>query len=219
MASAPPVEAKPAAVGAIAAPSERARLQEAGTGQSSQSKAMVQAQPQALSKQSSTAESQGMTSIENSGNFSRREVPSNNLAVMDAVTESSAKGGFHYSTAPADKFQKSASSHLAIWRVGPHGLIQKNVSEDKWETKTSGVDADLLGIAFFNADIGWVVGKFGTILHTTDGGETWSKISSPANEDIVSIKTTGAESAEIRTRSGLAFQTSDSGHTWAKSSQ
>jgi hypothetical protein len=47
-----------------------------------------------------------------------------------------------------------------------------------WIAQDSGTSADLGAVAFTDATHGWVVGKAGTILATTDGGATWSKQSS-----------------------------------------
>ena len=47
-----------------------------------------------------------------------------------------------------------------------------------WTTQTAGVNAWLHGIWFVDASTGWVVGedpdRQGIVLHTTDGGDSWT---------------------------------------------
>jgi hypothetical protein len=100
------------------------------------------------------------------------------------------------------------------WRVGPRGLMQKLTPEKKWESKVSGVTADLFDIAFPNSKIGWAVGQGGTVLRSTNGGKSWSKLTSPTHEDLVHVTAIGAESATVSSRSGRFFSTDDGGRTW-----
>ena len=60
------------------------------------------------------------------------------------------------------------------WAVGFSGAIA--LSEDwgyTWQTQKSGVYGALNGIHFINDSEGWIVGDYGTILHTTNGGITF----------------------------------------------
>ncbi|MBA3440562.1 MAG: hypothetical protein H0T92_11900 [Pyrinomonadaceae bacterium] len=43
-----------------------------------------------------------------------------------------------------------------------------------WQRLSTNVDNVLRGVSFIDANTGWVVGEGGTILHTTNGGATWS---------------------------------------------
>jgi Carboxypeptidase regulatory-like domain/Photosynthesis system II assembly factor YCF48 len=100
------------------------------------------------------------------------------------------------------------------WRVGPHGLIQKQAEGNEWESKVSGVTEDLFDIAFPTARIGWVVGQGGTVLRSIDGGETWARLASPTNEDLLHVTATSAKAAKVTTSSGRVFSTRDGGETW-----
>jgi photosystem II stability/assembly factor-like uncharacterized protein len=42
-----------------------------------------------------------------------------------------------------------------------------------WIQQTSGTTENLTSVFFVNSNMGWVVGDEGTIIHTSDGGETW----------------------------------------------
>jgi carboxypeptidase family protein/photosynthesis system II assembly factor YCF48-like protein len=103
-----------------------------------------------------------------------------------------------------------------VWRVGPGGLIQKRDPENRWEIKTSGVSVDLLDITFPSQDIGWAVGRIGTVLRSADAGESWGRVTSPTSEDLVRVRATSVESAEVTTRRGIVFVTTDGAATWTR---
>jgi photosystem II stability/assembly factor-like uncharacterized protein len=44
-----------------------------------------------------------------------------------------------------------------------------------WQDHSLGKDITLNAVTFVDDREGWVVGEFGTILHTVDGGETWQR--------------------------------------------
>ena len=45
--------------------------------------------------------------------------------------------------------------------------------EGRWHPVLSGVTSTLLDIDFVDPEHGWAVGQDGTIIATSDGGETW----------------------------------------------
>jgi len=44
-----------------------------------------------------------------------------------------------------------------------------------WTNQTSGITTNLFDTNFIDENNGWAVGAGGTILHTTNGGDTWSE--------------------------------------------
>jgi hypothetical protein len=100
------------------------------------------------------------------------------------------------------------------WRVGPGGLIQKAAADGSWETRPSGVKADLFGISFANSEVGWAVGQGGTVLRTTDGGATWTRMPNPTSEDLVRVGAISPTKVNVITRSGQTLQSTDGGQTW-----
>lgn len=99
------------------------------------------------------------------------------------------------------------------WRVGPKGTIQKADESGGWERVASGVQDDLFDITFAG-EAGWAVGHEGTVLRSTDGGNTWRKVAAPTTEDLVRVSTLGAQQAQVFARSGKSYTTTDGGRTW-----
>jgi photosystem II stability/assembly factor-like uncharacterized protein len=60
--------------------------------------------------------------------------------------------------------------------VGPRGVIL--VSDDMamhWRQVPVPVSSDLVAVTFKSTTLGWAVGHDGEVLHTTDGGNTWTR--------------------------------------------
>jgi Photosynthesis system II assembly factor YCF48 len=222
-----------AAQGAIASPAERARLQiapanerevtAAGQGLAAGVPARVESKPQPGTKEesptvesASPAASQGQAGNALGGIGLKK-------GLFRAESSSKAKGSedlvggstVHYAivSAKSDKDLGKTSSP-ELWRVGPHGLIQKQNADGMWGAKSSGVSVDLFDITFPDPDVGWAVGQSGMILWSDSGGERWSRVSTPTNEDLVRVTATSTESAKVTTRSGMVFSTSDGGKSW-----
>jgi len=117
------------------------------------------------------------------------------LALLFAAGTARAEGA----TAPALRQQPAAASAYAgeatilgathagarIVGVGDHGVVL--LSDDHGKTfrqaRTVPVSSTLTGVSFADAQNGWAVGHWGVILHTADGGETWTVQRSDTNED------------------------------------
>ena len=110
------------------------------------------------------------------------------------------------------------SSPAAHWRVGRHGLIQKADASGNWVTQASGVDADLFDITFATPSVGWAVGRAGTVLRTADGGRTWNKAPIPTRADLILVTASGELTAQVVTHNGQALATTDGGKSWNTSS-
>lgn len=69
--------------------------------------------------------------------------------------------------------------------------------------------------SFPNAMQGWVVGTYGNILHTDDGGASWVRQASPTTEPLFSVQFVDAQHGWALGKSGVIVATSDGGTTWA----
>src|SRR5262245_37639338 len=82
---------------------------------------------------------------------------------------------------------------------------------------TKGVVHDnLYGTKFISAQEGWIVGAFGVIYQTTDGGKTWKPQDSHTVEQLFSVDFADAKRGWIVGRSGIILGTSDGGATWTR---
>jgi photosystem II stability/assembly factor-like uncharacterized protein len=73
---------------------------------------------------------------------------------------------------------------------------------------------NLYGTKFIDAQRGWVVGAFGSIARTTDGGQTWQSQVSRTTQQLYDVDFTDAKNGWIVGRSGLILHTTDGGTTW-----
>lgn len=123
---------------------------------------------------------------------------------------------FRYTRAPSEAGNHGVISTAFLWRVGSQGLIQKQGADEKWTTVASGISEDLLDISFPSYEIGWAVGRHGTVLRSANGGASWGRLASPTDEDLVRVRATSVEAAEVVTRSGVEFITTDGAATWTR---
>jgi photosystem II stability/assembly factor-like uncharacterized protein len=66
-------------------------------------------------------------------------------------------------------------------------LLICTISNSQWAAKTSGTNDFLMGVHFPSASVGFVVGISGTILKSTDTGETWNTVYSNTNASFKSV--------------------------------
>lgn len=133
-----------------------------------------------------------------------------------------------------------------IWAVGERGIICfSNDGGTTWTSRITPFECSLKTVCFLTNTIGWVAGhrtRTGTmtqqsavLLHTRDGGKTWTDLTAksvtnfnssshfPATAlpGIIHIQFFGLDSAiavtsPMRNRSGHAiFRSDDGGHTWS----
>lgn len=78
------------------------------------------------------------------------------------------------------------------------------------------VDATLTAVSFTDARQGWAVGHLGVILHSTDGGETWSvqRIDPVEDRPLFAVAFTDARNGVAVGLWSLMLRTRDGGHTW-----
>jgi len=72
------------------------------------------------------------------------------------------------------------------------------------------------GVATLGPESAVVVGTFGSIMTTTDGGKTWERHDSGTDEPIFSVAMADAQHGWAVGASGLIFRTTDGAKTWTK---
>jgi photosystem II stability/assembly factor-like uncharacterized protein len=109
-----------------------------------------------------------------------------------------------------------AASQLNAWAVGNSGVILNTSNAVTWLAQTSGVSVDLNSVYFstLNPLIGWVVGKNGTILRTTDGGANWIKVASGTTIDLNSVFFYNLNEGFAVGNAGTILKSTDGGRTW-----
>lgn len=93
-------------------------------------------------------------------------------------------------------------------------VFVRNV-EAQWVPKISGTGNDLYDLHFPSAATGYAVGAAGTVVKTTDAGETWNALVINTPEDLHAVyftdETTGFVAGDVH-----AFKTVDGGSHWAE---
>ena len=87
----------------------------------------------------------------------------------------------------------------------------------QWELQPTGVTSDFFGVWFTSPTKGWVVGKNGTFMQTTDGGKTWAQgqglsWQTNLNKIMFSDTTHGWIVGDYNT----VFSTNDGGQSWSQ---
>ncbi|MHB8523061.1 MAG: YCF48-related protein [Limisphaerales bacterium] len=90
-----------------------------------------------------------------------------------------------------------------------------------WTVVRSGGTTNYLGVCFLDANEGWVVGSYGAILHTKDGGATWEQQVGPGDWQYYSYYSVYFADRQNGWSCGLGnggviIHTSDGGQTWSK---
>ena len=88
-------------------------------------------------------------------------------------------------------------------------------AQTSWSQIPSGAGSHLLGVHFPDENTGYVAGANGTILKTTDGGDTWSApLPSQTTDAFYSVFFTDALNGFAVGDNSLIRQTNDGGNTW-----
>ena len=100
--------------------------------------------------------------------------------------------------------------------VGDRGTIAVSADGDKWEQIPSPVHATLTAVSFADAKNGWAAGHDAAILHTTDGGKSWSlqNFQPELSKPVLALHALDAQRAFALGAYGLFLATSDAGATW-----
>lgn len=113
-----------------------------------------------------------------------------------------------------------AATHAGsrIVAAGEHGVILLSDDDGKsfHQARTVPTQALLTSLSFINDKQGWAVGHDGVVLHTEDGGNTWTlqREDLQADNPLLSVRFKDAQHGLAVGLFGTAVQTSDGGKTW-----
>lgn len=85
----------------------------------------------------------------------------------------------------------------------------ETVAEQRWR-----LHDNLMDVSFCDAACGWAVGQYGTILHSTDGGKSWSYQKSACENDLLGVCAIGPQQACAVGNRGTVLMTADGGGSW-----
>ena len=114
----------------------------------------------------------------------------------------------------------SRISHLSNWLRPVVALALPAASlsaQATWEPLKVETTASFRGLSVVDDRVVWASGTRGTILHTTDGGNTWRVDSIPgaATFDLRGIHAHSANVAHVAATAGRIWRTTDGGRTWS----
>ncbi len=96
-------------------------------------------------------------------------------------------------------------------------LFVLNISNyPQWTEMPIGTSSHLYDVNFVAKDLGWVVGSEGTILKTTNGGNSWSIQQSNLNVQLFSIQFIDSLFGWICGEGGTLLKTTNGGITWVQ---
>lgn len=114
-----------------------------------------------------------------------------------------------------DKFYDATAIGKQIWIVGYYGTILHIDTEHSLvERQDGGTTLPLFDVSFVDRNIGYVVGKRGIVLKTTDGGKAWIRVKEEGKENLFSAHFISAETGWAVGDFGAIIQTTDGGKTW-----
>lgn len=83
------------------------------------------------------------------------------------------------------------------------------------QKKEKAMSEDLLSVSFPTEKEGWACGRWGTVLHTADGGKTWLLQPTGTENTLVSIHFVDPQNGWVVGEEGTILHTAD-GKTWEK---
>lgn len=114
----------------------------------------------------------------------------------------------------------AARAGKRIVAVGEHGIVLLSDDEGKTyrQARTVPVSATLSAVTFTDDKHGWAVGQWGTILATSDGGETWNKqrMDTAVDQPLFSVHFMNDHNGIAVGLWSMLLQTHDGGKTWNK---
>jgi photosystem II stability/assembly factor-like uncharacterized protein len=106
---------------------------------------------------------------------------------------------------------------ISIFNQGEPGRIWHTQDGGRhWVQQANPTDCDFLNdIAFVSKQVGTIVGNYGTILRTVDGGATWQQVASGTTDSLGAVDFPTAMVGYATGVAGRILKTTNGGLTWA----
>ncbi len=108
----------------------------------------------------------------------------------------------------------NTGAHLIA--VGDRGAVLVSNNGSEWAQVQTPTRSTLTAAAFADTNNGWAVGHDAVILHTTDGGKTWTlqNFEPELEKPLLDVLAIDANTAFAVGAYGLLYRTDDSGASW-----
>lgn len=97
-------------------------------------------------------------------------------------------------------------------------IFVQGVTQTTWYSQTPGTNKILTDVCFVDENNGWISGWTGTILHTSDGGATWTDQGAPPTNAYWSLYFTDAQNGWASGFYGKIIHTTNGGTSWTEQS-
>jgi len=104
---------------------------------------------------------------------------------------------------------------------GGNQIFRTEDAGNTWQIQTTGLNSTqlLYNVVFVNSSVGCAVGKNGTVIRTTDGGDTWISIGpSGATQNFWGVTIFSPLEIIVSGASGSIYKTTNGGNTWTSCS-
>ena len=100
--------------------------------------------------------------------------------------------------------------------VGEHGHILFSTDAKHWQQAAVPIQSTLTSVFFVNAELGWAVGHDSSILHSKDGGQTWTiqQYKPELEKPLLDIFFKNPLQGVAVGAYGQFFRTNDGGESW-----
>jgi len=105
---------------------------------------------------------------------------------------------------------EDGGAHWAVQQVPP----DVKLPDSALDTGVDPGDVNLYSLSFPDPDHGWVVGEFGTIMASTDGGQTWHQQHGPVESTLFGVHFTDVTHGWAVGIDSIIVVTDDGGASW-----
>lgn len=98
------------------------------------------------------------------------------------------------------------------WAAGDQGILRTTNGGESWSLNPT--PEDMESVYFINASEGWACGNDGYMIHSTNGGQSWTAQTTNAGDKLRDVWFADANNGWTGGKNGLFFHTTDGGAHW-----